>query len=165
MRLRARTHHMTRKLKTTSSSSLGISRRSSMRHSVCSLRSRTGSSGRLPNSEGRSSLLDSECSHPHAGYARLIFLHSIVPVGTAVQIPTWARALCHFVWLMLVLIIGPVHRDARYFSPHPNKFWPERWLPDEGPKIAEARGEDFRLVHGAYMPFNYGSSPRSLSGG
>ena len=20
------------------------------------------------------------------------------------------------------------HRDPRYFSPHPNSFWPERWL-------------------------------------
>lgn len=35
-------------------------------------------------------------------------------------------------------------------------FWPERWLPEEGPKIAEARGQDFKLSQGAYMPFHYG---------
>jgi hypothetical protein len=50
-----------------------------------------------------------------------------------------------------------VHRDARYFSPAPEQFWPERWLPGEGPKIAEARGQDFSLNQTAYMPFNYGS--------
>jgi cytochrome P450 len=49
-----------------------------------------------------------------------------------------------------------VHRDMRYFSPDPDAFWPERWLAGEGPKIAEARGQEFKLAQGAYMPFNYG---------
>jgi hypothetical protein len=33
---------------------------------------------------------------------------------------------------------------------------PERWLPEEGVKIAEARGQEYRLNQAAYMPFNYG---------
>jgi cytochrome P450 len=51
-----------------------------------------------------------------------------------------------------------VHRDPRYFWPDPASFWPERWLPNEGPKIAQAHGQEFRLDHGAYIPFNYGKS-------
>jgi hypothetical protein len=53
-----------------------------------------------------------------------------------------------------------VHRDPRYFSPNPEDFWPERWLPGEGPKIAEARGQEFELFQGAYMPFHYGLCPK-----
>jgi cytochrome P450 len=43
-----------------------------------------------------------------------------------------------------------VHRDPRYFSPRPEDFWPERWLP------SAPRGEDFRLDMRAYTPFNFG---------
>jgi hypothetical protein len=34
---------------------------------------------------------------------------------------------------------------------------PERWLPEEGSKIAEFRGQEYRLNQAAYMPFNYGT--------
>jgi hypothetical protein len=51
-----------------------------------------------------------------------------------------------------------VHRDARHFSPNPFEFMPERWLSEEGAKIAEARGQEYRLNQAAYMPFSYGSS-------
>jgi cytochrome P450 len=65
---------------------------------------------------------------------------SVVPTGTTVQIPTWS-----------------LHRDPRNFSPRPDAFWPERWMA-EGPKIAEAQGEDFRLNQSAFIPFSYGES-------
>jgi hypothetical protein len=73
-------------------------------------------------------------------HADLIMLScSLVPVGTTCQIPTWS-----------------LHRDPRHFSPRPEEFWPERWLP-EASKLAEAKGEEFILNAHAYMPFNYGS--------
>lgn len=60
--------------------------------------------------------------------------------------------------------IHSVHRDPRYFSPNPEEFWPERWLPEEASKIAEARGQEYKLAQGAYMPFHYGKfGPPSLS--
>jgi cytochrome P450 len=64
--------------------------------------------------------------------------NSLVPEGTTCQIPIWS-----------------LHRDPRHFSPDPEGFWPERWLP-EGPKVAEARGQEFHLNQNAYIPFNYG---------
>jgi cytochrome P450 len=48
-----------------------------------------------------------------------------------------------------------VGRDARYFYPDPDAFWPERWT-EEGEAIAKARGEHFRLVRAAFSPFSYG---------
>jgi hypothetical protein len=48
-----------------------------------------------------------------------------------------------------------VHRDPRYFSPDPLKFWPERWTED-GPEIAETQGKEFRLTQAAYIPFSFG---------
>ncbi|KAJ7822180.1 high nitrogen upregulated cytochrome P450 monooxygenase 2 [Mycena olivaceomarginata] len=43
------------------------------------------------------------------------FVGSIfVPEGTAVYMPPYA-----------------IHRDARYFNPDPDRFWPERWLDNE----------------------------------
>lgn len=69
----------------------------------------------------------------------MIISFSLVPVGTTCQIPTWC-----------------LHRDPRHFSPRPEEFWPERWLP-EASKLAEAQGEEFVLNLHAYMPFNYGS--------
>lgn len=58
-----------------------------------------------------------------------------VPEGTTVSIHTYS-----------------LHRDERYFSPDPNKFWPERWLDD--PEIIGRK--DFRLVREAWMPFSFG---------
>jgi cytochrome P450 len=48
-----------------------------------------------------------------------------------------------------------VHRDPRYFHPEPHAFSPERWTV-EGPSLAKARGQEFRLDKAAWMPFNYG---------
>jgi hypothetical protein len=67
--------------------------------------------------------------------------------------------LCITSWAVLRFLL--VHRDPRYFSPEPEAFWPERWMP-EGPKIAEAQGHEFRLSQGAYIPFHYGESPLVL---
>jgi cytochrome P450 len=50
-----------------------------------------------------------------------------------------------------------VHRDPRSFSPDPTAFWPERWLPQEGPKLAAARGLDFQLDTGALITFGHGT--------
>jgi cytochrome P450 len=58
----------------------------------------------------------------------------VIPQGTTVQIPTWN-----------------VHRDPRYFWPHPETFWPERWLEDTKNTTPE-----FRLNTTAYMPFSFG---------
>jgi hypothetical protein len=57
-----------------------------------------------------------------------------------------------------------VQRDARYFSPCPETFWPERWLP-EGPELAMARNEVFVHDTTAFMPFSFGecSCPWSAS--
>jgi hypothetical protein len=63
----------------------------------------------------------------------------------------------HPIGRTLYLTCSPVQRDPRYFWPEPETFWPERWLPDQGPKIAEARGQEFRLDQNAYMPFSYGA--------
>jgi hypothetical protein len=60
------------------------------------------------------------------------------------------RRCCH------AHLTPPVQRDRRHFSPDPDAFLPERWLPDEGPKIAAAAGQEYKLNQGAYMPFNYG---------
>jgi cytochrome P450 len=54
-----------------------------------------------------------------------------------------------------LLTRGAVHRDARHFAPDPHAFWPERWTA-AGPKLAEARGAEFRLTKAAWMPFSYG---------
>lgn len=56
-----------------------------------------------------------------------------------------------------------IHRDARYFSPRPDEFWPERWsvtsknLPSEAAVAAKEQVvEDWVLDRAAYIPFSYG---------
>jgi cytochrome P450 len=74
------------------------------------------------------------------------------------QIPTWS---CMWPCCNVTMYSSdpyPVHRDPRYFSPDPTVFWPERWLPDEGPKTADARGQAFRLDTNAFNTFSYGAS-------
>jgi cytochrome P450 len=60
-----------------------------------------------------------------------------------------------------MLTVKTVHRDARYFSPDPEAFWPERWLP-EGPKLAESRGESFVHDTSAFAPFSFGTPSLSF---
>ena len=50
--------------------------------------------------------------------------------GTAIQIPPYV-----------------IHRDARYFSPNPDKFWPDRWL---------KRDFDIVIERNAFIPFSTG---------
>ena len=48
-----------------------------------------------------------------------------------------------------------MHRDARNFFPHPEGFWPERWL------LAGTGGSlGAKIVHnpGAFIPFSFGPS-------
>ncbi|KZT08062.1 cytochrome P450 [Laetiporus sulphureus 93-53] len=56
-----------------------------------------------------------------------------IPEGTAVYVPPYA-----------------LHRDPRYFSPDPNKFWPERWLVTDDPNIITNKN--------AFIPFSIGPS-------
>ncbi|KAK1222247.1 hypothetical protein PQX77_014880 [Marasmius sp. AFHP31] len=49
-----------------------------------------------------------------------------------------------------------VHRDSENFSPHPDGFWPDRWLPDIQATLQEAERESFRLNEQAFFPFSYG---------
>lgn len=60
-----------------------------------------------------------------------------------------------------------IHRDSRYFSPEPDRFWPDRWL---SPKDRRAMDDDEEpwqpldpngpaFIHDldAYLPFSYGT--------
>ncbi|KAJ7662844.1 cytochrome P450 [Mycena polygramma] len=47
-----------------------------------------------------------------------------------------------------------IHRDAEYFSPDPERYWPERWLPDT--TTAPVGGQPFILNTEAFMPFSLG---------
>ena len=51
-----------------------------------------------------------------------------------------------------------IHRDPRNFAPHPDGFWPERWLlaaPASAPGGAGAP-PDFRHDEGAFIAFSHG---------
>lgn len=54
-----------------------------------------------------------------------------IPEGTAVQVPPYV-----------------LQRDPRYFSPYPDKFWPDRWLVPEGGDVV--------LERAAFIPFSHG---------
>jgi len=48
-----------------------------------------------------------------------------------------------------------IHRNPRYFSPYPDSFFPERWLPEQGrQKIFSDK--NFVLELTAFNPFSYG---------
>ncbi|KAF7377747.1 hypothetical protein MSAN_00197700 [Mycena sanguinolenta] len=49
----------------------------------------------------------------HLGQPGRIISGRFIPEGTSVYTPAYS-----------------LHRNATYFSPHPDKFFPERWLPD-----------------------------------
>jgi hypothetical protein len=93
---------------------------------------------------------------PHSGSVAVA--GHVVPVGTTVQVSTWSCGspliipLTSYIYLRVRVT---VHRDPRYFHPEPLTFWPERWTA-EGPSLAEAGGQEFRLHKAAWMPFNYG---------
>lgn len=63
---------------------------------------------------------------------RLIARDSFVSPGTSVSISPYA-----------------IHRDPRYFSPHPNQFIPDRWL-------ASSEDATFRTNHAAFIPYSIG---------
>ena len=65
--------------------------------------------------------------------------------GTAVLVPPYVIA-----------------RDPEYFSPAPNSFWPDRWLPSPSPSTlplsAGANEKNVPVVNNtaAFIPFSYG---------
>ncbi|EAU87646.2 cytochrome P450 67 [Coprinopsis cinerea okayama7 len=66
----------------------------------------------------------------------LIFL----PEGTAVQIPPYS-----------------IHRNPAYFSPSPDHFRPERWLPQPSPfSSSDFTSSNSRLDKSAFIPFSLG---------
>ncbi|KAJ3502569.1 hypothetical protein NMY22_g18541 [Coprinellus aureogranulatus] len=71
---------------------------------------------------------------PGSGGKMLGNTEIFIPEGTAVDIPPFA-----------------LHRDPRYFSPSPDAFIPERWLPSkEGGSVEYVTDKD------AFIPFSYG---------
>ncbi|KAJ7648640.1 high nitrogen upregulated cytochrome P450 monooxygenase 2 [Mycena polygramma] len=47
-----------------------------------------------------------------------------------------------------------IHRDPEYFSPNPELYWPERWLPDTA--TASPTSEPFVMNTEGFMPFSLG---------
>jgi len=73
-----------------------------------------------------------------------MFLYSFVPEGTSVFIPTYS-----------------MHRDPRCFSPFPDSFIPERWLPEDQrlalrPKIFNPQNAEYIHNITAFLPFSIG---------
>ncbi|KIM78409.1 hypothetical protein PILCRDRAFT_11126 [Piloderma croceum F 1598] len=48
-----------------------------------------------------------------------------------------------------------LQRNPRYFSPYPDSFWPDRWLPEKDREKAPFN-EEFILDLAAFNPFSYG---------
>jgi cytochrome P450 len=48
-----------------------------------------------------------------------------------------------------------LQRDLRYFSPYPDSFWPDRWLPEQARQKLPSN-EKFILDATAFNPFSYG---------
>ena len=61
------------------------------------------------------------------------------------------RSLYSYVSEDTAVTIAPyaLHRDPRYFSPDPDRFWPDRWL--DGTK-----GSQVELDQAAFIPFSVG---------
>ncbi|KAK7061078.1 hypothetical protein VNI00_000813 [Paramarasmius palmivorus] len=66
---------------------------------------------------------------PERGSGGVIVGSVFVPEETGVHIPPYA-----------------IHRDERYFSPDPDRFWPDRWLTEKGTVLEQA----------AFIPFSTG---------
>jgi cytochrome P450 len=64
------------------------------------------------------------------------YLPSFVPEGTAVYMPPYA-----------------IHRDARYFNPDPDRFWPERWLDNEPDRTSSL---SVHTENAAFIPYSVG---------
>ncbi|TFK37559.1 high nitrogen upregulated cytochrome P450 monooxygenase 2 [Crucibulum laeve] len=67
---------------------------------------------------------------PAVGSGGKLLGSMFITEGTAVQVPPYT-----------------IHRDSRYFSPNPEKFWPERWI---------SKDRDIILDKGAFIPFSAG---------
>ncbi|KAJ7508590.1 high nitrogen upregulated cytochrome P450 monooxygenase 2 [Mycena galericulata] len=72
---------------------------------------------------------------PTAGSGGKMAGSIFIPEGTAVYMPPYA-----------------IHRDARYFAPDPDRFWPERWLEDEHHNSPTLVQTD----HSAFLPYSFG---------
>lgn len=59
--------------------------------------------------------------------------YRFIPEGTAVRIPPYL-----------------IHRDARYFHPKPEEFWPERWF------TQSQSSQNITTNRLAFLPFSYG---------
>jgi cytochrome P450 len=87
----------------------------------------------------------------------LILLHVHVPnYPVSSFVPECTQALVHTYSL---------HRDPRYFSPFPDAFWPDRWLPAsvrQYPAGASAQTDPVVLDPSTFIPFSTG--PTSCAG-
>jgi cytochrome P450 len=63
---------------------------------------------------------------------------SFIPEGTQVNNHTYS-----------------LHRNRQCFSPSPDSFWPDRWMPEQD-RQKPPSNEPFILNHAAFNPFSYG---------
>ncbi|KAH7915811.1 cytochrome P450 [Hygrophoropsis aurantiaca] len=67
---------------------------------------------------------------------KMVGSHHYFREGTMIQVPPYT-----------------MHRDLRYFSPEPYKFWPERWIKTSGGIISD---DGVICDRNAFVPFSYG---------
>jgi len=76
----------------------------------------------------------------------LALSHSLIPGGNNIYLNYYS-----------------IQRDSRYFSPEPERFWPDRWLSPEGRRAMDDPSRLFDpntpVIHDldAYLPFSYGT--------